>query len=204
MEESTVAPSRWDALKPKQPRGNRRGGQQKDHLPIVSPNVPTPSRSKSRWNGPAPVKHNPKGAVPKPAGHARAPRNESLFANDVGATTWMRNAPSTPPRPPMDAVTDFPTNVRSSRIVSPPLRPVAAPRQNVSYGSPTGWTVPPLRAPPGLAGGLLPPPQHQAFAPPSPYRRPQENPFAPVDDDSRIEQELQELGGQMVGSLLDC
>ena len=83
------------------------------------------------------------------------------------------------------------------------------PRLELSYSAPS-YTQPysqqlsprwgtPVRPPPGL-GGLLTSPSHQFGVTLYAYEQDDEN----LDEgDSRIEAELQELGGQMVGSILD-
>jgi len=223
---NTAAPSvvsRWDALKPvnntnemvdtKPTKGNRKNLQASASR---SPQGGKQSTFAAKQNNPIATRQIAEAPGMSPPSNASVPPShtvESFWYNDD-------NAMHTPDRNALmssflhdndDTTTGWSLNPRS---------PSFTPSQTVSGLRPPPGLTPPSHAPPGFDKNpmeplLLPP----ATPPPglssvpgltlpsgctSPsFMRPRENPFVDDEDEEQIANELQELGGQMVGSVLD-
>jgi len=220
-----VVVSRWDALKPvsnineiadaKLSKGNRknspmsasrssRGGKQstfnpKQNNPIAprqstetagistTSNTCMPSchLAESLW-------HNFHETMQTPGDSALM--TSFLHDNDDATTAWALNphSPSFTPSQPL-------AGLRPPPGLTPPSH--APPGFDKDQMEPL--LLPPTSPPPGLSSvpGLTLP----SGCTSPPFMRPRENPFVDDDDDDeeQIANELQELGGQMVGSILD-
>lgn len=151
--------------------------------------VPPPTTTDSFWmNNDASVMSSPdRTALMTNFLEENNNRGQSSPANTPASSTLNPHSPPFAPsqmvglRPPPGLTQNAPPGFGNSDSMKPLLLPPAKPN--------TGFSVPGLTLPSGCNSPN--------------FLRPRENPFVDDDDEEQIAAELQELGGQMVGSILD-